>query len=159
MGEHLVKHGDGVKDIAFTVQDCDFLVQVSTTAVNAEVFSQIHRFMFSLTHSPHVLSCCTESPGARRRDREGALHPGGQARASAAGRAADGERAHRLCLLNLSHEGRESRMGPLFLSVSVRRHHTHVGGADRLQRPVPAGLQPPAVHRPPAQHSVSSERN
>lgn len=28
MGDHLVKHGDGVKDIAFTVQDCDFLVQV-----------------------------------------------------------------------------------------------------------------------------------
>uniref|UniRef100_A0AAR2IRP5 4-hydroxyphenylpyruvate dioxygenase n=1 Tax=Pygocentrus nattereri TaxID=42514 RepID=A0AAR2IRP5_PYGNA len=27
MGEHLVKHGDGVKDVAFTVQDCDFLVQ------------------------------------------------------------------------------------------------------------------------------------
>uniref|UniRef100_A0A667ZTJ5 4-hydroxyphenylpyruvate dioxygenase n=1 Tax=Myripristis murdjan TaxID=586833 RepID=A0A667ZTJ5_9TELE len=27
MGEHLVKHGDGVKDIAFTVKDCDFLVQ------------------------------------------------------------------------------------------------------------------------------------
>lgn len=47
MGEHLVKHGDGVKDIAFTVQDCDFLVQVSTTAVNAEVFSQIH----VLTHT------------------------------------------------------------------------------------------------------------
>ena len=29
MGEHLVKHGDGVKDIAFTVEDCDFLVKVS----------------------------------------------------------------------------------------------------------------------------------
>lgn len=29
MGDHLVKHGDGVKDIAFTVEDCDFLVQVS----------------------------------------------------------------------------------------------------------------------------------
>lgn len=28
MGDHLVKHGDGVKDVAFTVQDCDFLVQV-----------------------------------------------------------------------------------------------------------------------------------
>lgn len=28
MGEHLVKHGDGVKDVAFTVQDCDLLVQV-----------------------------------------------------------------------------------------------------------------------------------
>uniref|UniRef100_A0AAQ4RR92 4-hydroxyphenylpyruvate dioxygenase n=1 Tax=Gasterosteus aculeatus aculeatus TaxID=481459 RepID=A0AAQ4RR92_GASAC len=27
MGDHLVKHGDGVKDVAFTVQDCDFLVQ------------------------------------------------------------------------------------------------------------------------------------
>ncbi|XP_076010336.1 4-hydroxyphenylpyruvate dioxygenase [Genypterus blacodes] len=27
MGAHLVKHGDGVKDIAFTVEDCDFLVQ------------------------------------------------------------------------------------------------------------------------------------
>lgn len=27
MGKHLVKHGDGVKDIAFQVTDCDFLVQ------------------------------------------------------------------------------------------------------------------------------------
>ncbi|XP_075023811.1 4-hydroxyphenylpyruvate dioxygenase isoform X1 [Calonectris borealis] len=27
MGEHLVKHGDGVKDIAFEVEDCDFIVQ------------------------------------------------------------------------------------------------------------------------------------
>ncbi|XP_078100825.1 4-hydroxyphenylpyruvate dioxygenase-like [Sander vitreus] len=27
MGDHLVKHGDGVKDVAFTVTDCDFLVQ------------------------------------------------------------------------------------------------------------------------------------
>ncbi|KAK9522480.1 hypothetical protein VZT92_018941 [Zoarces viviparus] len=27
MGDHLVKHGDGVKDVAFTVQDCDLLVQ------------------------------------------------------------------------------------------------------------------------------------
>ncbi|KAG8012209.1 4-hydroxyphenylpyruvate dioxygenase, partial [Nibea albiflora] len=27
MGDHLVKHGDGVKDIAFTVQDLDFIVQ------------------------------------------------------------------------------------------------------------------------------------
>lgn len=28
MGDHLVKHGDGVKDIAFEVQDCDYIVQV-----------------------------------------------------------------------------------------------------------------------------------
>ncbi|XP_030074178.1 4-hydroxyphenylpyruvate dioxygenase-like [Microcaecilia unicolor] len=26
-GEHLVKHGDGVKDVAFEVEDCDFIVQ------------------------------------------------------------------------------------------------------------------------------------
>uniref|UniRef100_A0A665X156 4-hydroxyphenylpyruvate dioxygenase n=1 Tax=Echeneis naucrates TaxID=173247 RepID=A0A665X156_ECHNA len=28
MGDHLVKHGDGVKDVAFAVEDCDLLVQV-----------------------------------------------------------------------------------------------------------------------------------
>ncbi|NWI49389.1 HPPD dioxygenase, partial [Calyptomena viridis] len=27
MGEHLVKHGDGVKDVAFEVEDCDYIVQ------------------------------------------------------------------------------------------------------------------------------------
>uniref|UniRef100_A0A665X066 4-hydroxyphenylpyruvate dioxygenase n=1 Tax=Echeneis naucrates TaxID=173247 RepID=A0A665X066_ECHNA len=27
MGDHLVKHGDGVKDVAFAVEDCDLLVQ------------------------------------------------------------------------------------------------------------------------------------
>ncbi|XP_056628759.1 4-hydroxyphenylpyruvate dioxygenase [Triplophysa dalaica] len=27
MGEHLVKHGDGVKDVAFTVENCDYLVE------------------------------------------------------------------------------------------------------------------------------------
>uniref|UniRef100_A0A3B3VKT6 4-hydroxyphenylpyruvate dioxygenase n=1 Tax=Poecilia latipinna TaxID=48699 RepID=A0A3B3VKT6_9TELE len=29
MGEHLMKHGDGVKDIAFQVEDCDFLVKTA----------------------------------------------------------------------------------------------------------------------------------
>lgn len=28
MGDHLVRHGDGVKDVAFEVQDCDSIVQV-----------------------------------------------------------------------------------------------------------------------------------
>uniref|UniRef100_A0A8D2GWP5 4-hydroxyphenylpyruvate dioxygenase n=1 Tax=Urocitellus parryii TaxID=9999 RepID=A0A8D2GWP5_UROPR len=28
MGDHLVKHGDGVKDVAFEVEDCDYIVQV-----------------------------------------------------------------------------------------------------------------------------------
>nr|XP_033812756.1 4-hydroxyphenylpyruvate dioxygenase-like isoform X2 [Geotrypetes seraphini] len=27
LGEHLIKHGDGVKDVAFEVEDCDFIVQ------------------------------------------------------------------------------------------------------------------------------------
>uniref|UniRef100_A0A7N5ZSV6 4-hydroxyphenylpyruvate dioxygenase n=1 Tax=Anabas testudineus TaxID=64144 RepID=A0A7N5ZSV6_ANATE len=29
MGEHLIKHGDGAKDIAFQVEDCDFLIKVT----------------------------------------------------------------------------------------------------------------------------------
>ena len=31
MGPHLVKHGDGVKDIAFAVEDLDSIVQVETS--------------------------------------------------------------------------------------------------------------------------------
>uniref|UniRef100_A0A3Q3EJS8 4-hydroxyphenylpyruvate dioxygenase n=1 Tax=Labrus bergylta TaxID=56723 RepID=A0A3Q3EJS8_9LABR len=29
MGEHLMKHGDGAKDIAFQVEDCDFLIKTA----------------------------------------------------------------------------------------------------------------------------------
>jgi len=29
LGQHLVRHGDGVKDIAFTVEDLDSVFQVS----------------------------------------------------------------------------------------------------------------------------------
>uniref|UniRef100_A0A671TPS3 4-hydroxyphenylpyruvate dioxygenase n=1 Tax=Sparus aurata TaxID=8175 RepID=A0A671TPS3_SPAAU len=29
MGHHLMKHGDGVKDIAFQVEDCDFLIKTA----------------------------------------------------------------------------------------------------------------------------------
>uniref|UniRef100_G3QA23 4-hydroxyphenylpyruvate dioxygenase n=1 Tax=Gasterosteus aculeatus aculeatus TaxID=481459 RepID=G3QA23_GASAC len=29
MGEHLMKHGDGVKDIGFQVEDCDFLIKTA----------------------------------------------------------------------------------------------------------------------------------
>ena len=28
MGEYFIKHGDAVKDIAFQVEDCDFLIKV-----------------------------------------------------------------------------------------------------------------------------------
>lgn len=29
MGRHLVRHGDGVKDVAFSVEDLDSIVEVS----------------------------------------------------------------------------------------------------------------------------------
>ncbi|KAL7389264.1 hypothetical protein ABVT39_000763 [Epinephelus coioides] len=29
MGEHMIKHGDGVKDIAFQVEDCDFIIKTA----------------------------------------------------------------------------------------------------------------------------------
>ncbi|XP_034538981.1 4-hydroxyphenylpyruvate dioxygenase isoform X1 [Notolabrus celidotus] len=29
MGEHLIRHGDGVKDIAFQVEDCDYLIKTA----------------------------------------------------------------------------------------------------------------------------------
>lgn len=35
MGDHLVKHGDGVKDIAFEVEDCEHIVQVRNTWTDA----------------------------------------------------------------------------------------------------------------------------
>lgn len=35
MGDHLVKHGDGVKDIAFEVEDCEHIVQVRYTWTEA----------------------------------------------------------------------------------------------------------------------------
>lgn len=37
MGEHMMKHGDGVKDIAFQVEDCDFLVKVVFHAIHTEI--------------------------------------------------------------------------------------------------------------------------
>lgn len=33
IGQHLIKHGDAVKDIAFQVEDCDFLVKVTVANV------------------------------------------------------------------------------------------------------------------------------
>uniref|UniRef100_A0A7N8XCK9 4-hydroxyphenylpyruvate dioxygenase n=1 Tax=Mastacembelus armatus TaxID=205130 RepID=A0A7N8XCK9_9TELE len=39
MGEHLIKHGDGVKDIAFQVEDCDFLIKV--TLMCCRIYSEL----------------------------------------------------------------------------------------------------------------------
>lgn len=40
MGEHLVKHGDGVKDVAFEVEDCDFIVQVGSPSTPSHTAPQ-----------------------------------------------------------------------------------------------------------------------
>lgn len=51
MGDHLVKHGDGVKDIAFTVQDCDFLVQVMLQAfIQINISTYIMHLPYTLLH-------------------------------------------------------------------------------------------------------------
>ncbi|KAG8235646.1 hypothetical protein J437_LFUL013638 [Ladona fulva] len=41
MGEHLVKHGDGVKDIAFSVEDLDTIFKVIYQHTNALVFAAV----------------------------------------------------------------------------------------------------------------------
>lgn len=32
LGEHLIQHGDAVKDVAFAVEDLDYIMQVSMVA-------------------------------------------------------------------------------------------------------------------------------
>lgn len=49
MGDHLVKHGDGVKDVAFTVEDCDLLVQV----ILQVLFQRVHSHLLSLILCSH----------------------------------------------------------------------------------------------------------
>uniref|UniRef100_A0A8P4G1L5 4-hydroxyphenylpyruvate dioxygenase n=1 Tax=Dicentrarchus labrax TaxID=13489 RepID=A0A8P4G1L5_DICLA len=56
MGDHLVKHGDGVKDIAFTVEDCDFLVQVNTPSYNLLTSANpLYPPVATIMHLPYFL--------------------------------------------------------------------------------------------------------
>lgn len=71
MGDHLVKHGDGVKDIAFTVENCDFLVQViqvcmleahsvSTSVTISVMFEDLCDYwkqILSMNHSSYMVHC------------------------------------------------------------------------------------------------------
>lgn len=41
-GAHLQKHGDGVKDVAFEVEDCDFLVEVTINCIT-HIYTHIKR--------------------------------------------------------------------------------------------------------------------
>ncbi len=38
MGDHISKHGDGVKDIAFSVEDLDAIFAVSCTWVQTQTY-------------------------------------------------------------------------------------------------------------------------
>lgn len=61
MGEHLIKHGDGVKDIAFQVEDCDFLIKVTMTQIycNSDVLRSLVRVCTELaTHPQEVWPVC-----------------------------------------------------------------------------------------------------
>lgn len=50
MGEHLIKHGDAVKDIAFKVEDCDFLVKVNPILIPEVELQSILVFFINGTH-------------------------------------------------------------------------------------------------------------
>lgn len=52
IGNHLVKHGDGAKDVAFEVEDLDYIVKVG---VIWPYFDKV--FLFRLFLAPH-----TENP-------------------------------------------------------------------------------------------------
>lgn len=100
MGDHLVRHGDGVKDIAFTVQDCDFLVQVLHLQTHSLqcLYALAHiindknfTFFFSCDIIMFLLSIL-ESPRARCSYSKGALQPRGPVWESQAGRASNSEK-------------------------------------------------------------------
>uniref|UniRef100_A0A8C8E557 4-hydroxyphenylpyruvate dioxygenase n=1 Tax=Otus sunia TaxID=257818 RepID=A0A8C8E557_9STRI len=91
MGEHLVKHGDGVKDVAFEVEDCDFIVQVGSSSAPSCTAPRNSegRWGRAWGYLPPAqgaaagggsLSFCPESQGAWSRGGEGALGGGGQIR-------------------------------------------------------------------------------
>lgn len=54
----MMKHGDGVKDIAFQVEDCDFLVKVVFHASYIPVLA--YSFVLIQTHM-HTLYCTPKS--------------------------------------------------------------------------------------------------
>lgn len=91
MGEHLVKHGDGVKDIAFEVEDCDFIVQVGSPSTPSHRAPNNGGGRQGLGMCPSgvplaqgscgrtgSLSFCPESQGARCCGGEGAVGGAGQ---------------------------------------------------------------------------------
>uniref|UniRef100_A0A8C3UJN7 4-hydroxyphenylpyruvate dioxygenase n=1 Tax=Catharus ustulatus TaxID=91951 RepID=A0A8C3UJN7_CATUS len=74
MGEHLVKHGDGVKDVAFEVEDCDFIVQKAKERGAVVVKEPTHKQtqpLSPLTYFPEgpawlfaIVFCGMSHPGA-----------------------------------------------------------------------------------------------
>uniref|UniRef100_A0A674A9G8 4-hydroxyphenylpyruvate dioxygenase n=1 Tax=Salmo trutta TaxID=8032 RepID=A0A674A9G8_SALTR len=57
MGEHLMKHGDGVKDISFQVEDIEFLIKVSKNQVSYATDTDRHTHpSLSLSRPPGLLN-------------------------------------------------------------------------------------------------------
>lgn len=59
MGRHLVKHGDAVKDIAFQVEDCNFLVKVTVFSSSKSVRATLQYdpcvyFVLDTLHAVHL---------------------------------------------------------------------------------------------------------
>jgi len=52
MGEHLVKHGDGVKDVAFTVEDLNEIVKVSESYKEKKVETDVQ---ITNRHQPNIM--------------------------------------------------------------------------------------------------------
>lgn len=43
IGNHLVKHGDGVKDVAFEVEELDYIVKVCVQSMELTSFEHVWR--------------------------------------------------------------------------------------------------------------------
>ncbi|KAG2459157.1 HPPD dioxygenase, partial [Polypterus senegalus] len=56
MGEHLIKHGDGVKDIAFQVEDCDYLVKYGDTTHTLIEFLGPYKGLFLPGYKPPLFT-------------------------------------------------------------------------------------------------------
>ena len=55
MGRHLVKHGDGVKDIAFTVEDLESIFQVRLTFFFKSLLCTAISRVYCLPPYDHIL--------------------------------------------------------------------------------------------------------
>lgn len=51
IGNHLVKHGDGVKDVAFEVEELDYIVKVCVQSMELTSSEHIWRYLTCISHN------------------------------------------------------------------------------------------------------------